>query len=436
MRNRTGVLICAGALLLVVAISYRSAGAQAGSYAEDGLQRIGQESCMFVLEKTSYESSVKRYEPPGDMLSRLWRAVRERTIIRAASRYQTSSPAGLTFFTDDRTTYGRDLWQHIPENDLIQLHWISGFLDYRSFFTALPVGKPVVWTLHGMDPITGGCFYDKGCGRFAGKCGACPQLGSTNESDLTRQVWQRKSESYSRLGPTQMHIVTPSRWLKEEVKRSALLSSFTCTVIPNGLDTNVFIPRSRSVSREILCVPPEAKVVLFIADGLQDPRKGFHILAEALAGIKLEGNLFLISLGPGYPPSLQAIPHVHVESLNNDRFLSYVYSAADVFVAPSLQDNLPNTAMESIACGTPVVGFAVGGIPDLVRPGLTGLLAKPGDALDLRRAIAEILSDDERLRGMAVNCRKVAVEEYSLEIQARRYLDLYGEALERRTVSR
>src|SRR5208282_2505094 len=272
-------------------------------------------------------------------------------------------------------------------NDLIQLHWISGFVDYRSFFAALPLGKPVVWTLHGMDSLTGGCFYDKGCGRFTGKCGACPQLGSANESDLTRQVWERKWECYSRLGPAQMHIVTPSRWLKEEVKRSALLSSFPCTVIPNGLDTDVFFPRSRSVSREILCVPPDAKVVLFIADGLNDPRKGFHILAEALAETKL-------------------------------------------------RDNLSNTAMESIACGTPVVGFAVGGIPDLVRPGLTGSLAKPGDALDLRKAIAEILSDDERLKKMAANCRKIAVEEYTIEIQARRYLEVYGEALQGCTVSR
>ncbi|HKN74642.1 MAG TPA: glycosyltransferase family 4 protein [Candidatus Acidoferrum sp.] len=414
----------------------RGGAARAAYRLHDGLQRVGQKSCMFVLEKISYESSVVRYEPPGDMLSRLGRAVRKRTVIRAASRYQASSPAGLTFFTDDRTIYGRDLWQQIPGNDLIQLHWISGFVDYRSFFAALPLGKPVVWTLHGMDSLTGGCFYDKGCGRFTGKCGACPQLGSANESDLTRQVWERKWECYSRLGPAQMHIVTPSRWLKEEVKRSALLSSFPCTVIPNGLDTDVFFPRSRSVSREILCVPPDAKVVLFIADGLNDPRKGFHILAEALAETKLRDNLFLISLGPGYPPSLQGIPHVHVESLNNDRFLSYVYSAADVFVVPSLQDNLPNTAMESIACGTPVVGFAVGGIPDLVRPGLTGSLAKPGDALDLRKAIAEILSDDERLKKMAANCRKIAVEEYTIEIQARRYLEVYGEALQGCTVSR
>jgi glycosyltransferase involved in cell wall biosynthesis len=414
----------------------RGGAARAAYRLHDGLRRIGQESCMFVLEKISYDPFITKYEPPGNVVSRLRRAVRERTIVRAASRYSVSAPAGLSFFTDDRTIYGGDPWQRLPDSDLIQLNWISGFVDYRSFFKALPAGKPVVWTLHGMDAITGGCFYDNGCGRFTEKCGACPQLGSTNESDLTRQVWRRKRESYSRLGAAQLHVVTPSRWLREEVRRSSLLSSFPCTVIPNGLDTDVFIPRGRSVSREILGVPAESKVVLFIADGLHDPRKGFHMLVEALTGIKLDGNLFLISLGPGYPPSLRSLPHVHVESLNNDRFLSYVYSAADVFVAPSLQDNLPNTTLESIACGTPVVGFAVGGIPDLVRPGVTGSLAKPADALDLRRAIAEILSDNGRLKEMASNCRRVALEEYTLEIQARRYFDLYDEVLGRRTVSR
>ena len=405
--------------------------ARAANRLHDGLQRIGQESRMFVLDKTSFDPFVTKYEPPRDILSRLGRAVGRQTLGRATNRYRATAPAGLSFFTDDQTIYGKDPWQHIPDNDLIQLHWISGFVDYRSFFAALPARKPVVWTLHGMDAITGGCFYDNGCGRFTEKCGACPQLGSRDDADLTHQVWRRKRESYARLGHTQLQIVTPSHWLKEEVKRGSLLSSFPCTVIPNGLDTDIFVPRSRSVAREVLGVPPEAKVILFIADGLHIPRKGFHLLSEALEGMKSDGSVFLISLGPGYPLGLQGLRHVHIESLDNDRFLSYVYSAADIFVAPSLQDNLPNTVLESIACGTPVVGFAVGGIPDLVRPGLTGLLAKSADAVDLRRAITEILSDNDRLKGMAASCRKIATDEYTLEIQAKRYLRLYGEALEK-----
>lgn len=280
-----------------------------------------------------------------------------------------------------------------------------------------------------MEALTGGCHYDRGCGKFAQECGACPQLGSQSTSDLTHQVWKRKRKSYEKVDRTQLHIVSPSHWLRDEAQRSSLLSSFPCSVIPNGLDTDEFSPRDRRVAREVFGVPAEAKVVLFIAYGVNDPRKGFHLLVQALEGLKTEKKIFLLSLGPGFPPDLHGFPHRHIGLIRDERFLSYVYSAADVFVVPSLQENLPNTALESIACGTPIVGFDVGGIPDIVRPGLTGLLAKPDDAADLRRTIVEILADDPRRMEMATHCRKVATQEYSLEIQARRYSDLYKDLL-------
>jgi glycosyltransferase involved in cell wall biosynthesis len=394
-----------------------------------GLQRMGQDSRMFVLDKMSNDSSVVRYEPPRDPWSRIRREVRRQAMTRSIDRYRATAPHDLTFFNDGRAIHGGDPWRHLPENDLVQLHWVFGFLDYEAFFSSLPRNKPIVWTMHSMEVMTGGCFYNGDCRKFTAQCGACPQLGSKSDSDLSRRIWQRKHKTFSRLGPAQLHVVTPSRWLGDEVKRSSLLGSFPCTVIPNSLDTDVFAPRSRAAAREVLGIPPDAKVILFIADGIHDPRKGLPLLVQALGGISASEEYFLVSLGPGQLPSLDNLPHLHIEPLNNDRFLSFVYSAADVFVAPSLQDNLPNTVLESIACSTPVVGFAVGGIPDLVRPGQTGLLAKPADAVDLRRAITELLADTERLKAMQNSCRRIAVEEYSLEIQARRYLDLYRVAV-------
>jgi glycosyltransferase involved in cell wall biosynthesis len=124
-------------------------------------------------------------------------------------------------------------------------------------------------------------------------------------------------------------------------------------------------------------------------------------------------------------PEINVHPHVHLPSVNDDGFLSLIYSAADVFVAPSLADNLPNTILESIACGTPVVAFNAGGIPDAVRPGVTGLLAKTGDAAELRSAILGLLGNDSLGAEMSANCRKIALAEYSLELQARRYLEIY-----------
>lgn len=390
-----------------------------------GLQRIGQDSRMFVLDKSSKDASVVRYDPPKDPWSRIRREIRRQAMAHSIERYKVSAPGNLSFFNDGRAIHGGDPWKHLPENDVLQLHWVYGFLDYEAFFSSLPRNKPVVWTMHSMEVMTGGCFYNGDCDRFTAQCGACPQLGSKSESDLSRRIWDRKRKTFSRLGPKQLHIVTPSRWLGDEVKRSSLLGSFPYAVIPYGLDTDIFAPRNAAAAREVLGIPQDAKVILFIADGLHDPRKGFQLLVQALAGIPPNNDIFLVSLGPGHPSGLEKLPHLHIEPVNNDRFLSFVYSAADVLVAPSLQDNLPNTVLESIACGTPVVGFAVGGVPDLVRPGETGLLAKPADALDLRRAITELLGDAERLKMMRTTCREIAVREYALEIQARRYSDLY-----------
>jgi glycosyltransferase involved in cell wall biosynthesis len=394
-----------------------------------GLQRIGQDSRMFVLDKSSNDSSVVRYEPPRDPWSRIRREIRRQAMARSIERYRVSAPGDLAFFNDGQAIHGGDPWNHLLENDVVQLHWVYSFLDYEAFFSSLPEHKPVVWTMHSMEVMTGGCFYNGDCGRFTAECGACPQLGSKSESDLSRRIWERKRGVFSRLGRAQLHIVTPSRWLAEEVKRSSLLGAFPCAVIPYGLDTDVFAPRNKATAWEVLGIPQDARVVLFIADGLHDPRKGLRLLVRALSGISANDKVFLVSLGPGQPTGVENLPHLHVEPINNDRFLSFVYSAADVLVVPSLQDNLPNTVLESIACGTPVVGFAVGGIPDLVRPGQTGLLAKPGDALDLRRAITELLGDAQRLKTMRATCREIALQEYALEIQAKRYLDLYQEAL-------
>lgn len=400
----------------------------------DGLRRSGQESRMFVAKRSSLDPWVIRYDPPRDLRSRVLRTLRRLNIVLASRLYHLQAPAGLSFFSDDRTKYGKDPWRRLPESDLIQLHWVARFVDYEAFFELVPATTPVVWTLHDMVPFTGGCHYDQACNRFAQSCGRCPQLGSESDTDLTGQVWQRKWKSFQKLRPEQLHIVTPSRWLGEQVGQSSLLSRFPRSVIPYGLDTEVFAPRDRSVSRELLRIPRHAKVVLFVANGVSEPRKGFHLLTRALEKIDSPSEMFLLSLGSGAPAEFGGFPKAHIGHVDNDSFLSHVYSAADIFVAPSLQDNLPNTVLESISCGTPVVGFAVGGIPDMVRPGLTGLLAAPGDAAELRRAILDLLRNDESREKMAINCRQIATQEYSLEIQALRYLDLYEEILGERRV--
>jgi len=391
------------------------------------LRRLGVDSMMFVAERRGavHDPTVTVFRPPMDLPRRLRRRLRYELIQRSFSRYRTSRPADYGFFSDDRSPHGTDVLAQLPSGDLINIHSMYHFVDYWAFFAAVPRHTPVVRTLHDMSFFTGGCHYTWDCDKYTARCGACPQLGSHKEKDLSRQIWRRKHAALEHVVPDRLHLVTPSRWLANEAQRSSLVRNFPITVIPLGLDTEVFCPRERGLARQILRIPPEARVVLFIAEPMARPEKGFALLVRALAGVGQLSNLLLLSVGSGQPPVEVRVPHLHLGHIGNERLLSLVYSAADVLAIPSVHDNLPQTALEALACGTPVVGFAVGGIPEIVRPGITGLLAPAQDVDALRAAVGDLLQEPARRAELAANCRRIAVEEYALEVQARRYLDLY-----------
>lgn len=392
-----------------------------------GLVADGHESRMLVRRKRSDDPTVTRFRPgraPGRRLARRWRRWRIR---RDHDRWADSAPEWREPFHGDRSEYGGEVAGALPECDVVHLHWVSGLVDLVGFFDRIPPDLPVVWTLHDMNLFTGGCHYDWGCGRYRERCGACPQLGSGDEQDLSREVWRRKDELFSALSSDRIRLVTPSRWLAHRVEESSLLSGrFPVEVIPYGLDTEGdFTPRDRGFARDLLDVPAEADVLLFAAHSVENARKGFGLLREALEGLACREDLWVLSLGKGEPELPRGIGSRHLGYVSEDRFLSVVYSAADLFVIPSRQDNLPATVLESMACGTPVVGFAAGGIPEMVRPGETGGLAEDGDVDDLRRVLENLLDDDARRVRLSTRCREVAVREYALERQARDYAAVY-----------
>ena len=160
--------------------------------------------------------------------------VRRRQILGDFARYHATRPTGLEPFSDDRSVHAFDLVKQLPPCDVIYLHWVAGFVDYHAFFSALPPRTPVVWLLHDMNVMTGGCHYDDDCGRYVNGCGACPQLGSADPEDLSRQVWKRKQEVFGTVEANRLHLVAPSRWMRELAKASPLLSRFPVTLIPNG----------------------------------------------------------------------------------------------------------------------------------------------------------------------------------------------------------
>jgi glycosyltransferase involved in cell wall biosynthesis len=384
---------------------------------------------MFVAKKATTDPSVLTIKPENELIRRWRRGRRFRQIRKEYAAYQRL--AGSEIFSDDRSEHEGAVVRQLPPADLINLHWTSGFVDYESFFAGVPNGVPLVWRLADMNALTGGCHYTGGCEKFTAQCGACPQLTSRDEHDLSRQVWTRKKNSLNRV-IGRMHLVGTSRWITAEAQRSSLLKDFPATTIPNGLDTTDFAPRDKRFARESLGVPLDARVVLFVAESTDIVRKGYKYLVDALKSLTGIDKLMLMSIGGGKATIDAPLLQLHLGKIQHDRLLSIVYSAADVFVIPSLQESFGQTVIEAMACGTPVVGFNTGGIPDMVRPGITGELATVGEVSALRDAIKHLLSDEPKRQEMGENARRIAVDEYSMERQARAYLNLYEQLLQRR----
>lgn len=405
----------------------RGGAARAAYRLHSALVNEGIASHIFAQKRKSHDPNVSALKPPTDWFHQKLRQFRSNRIIRDFSRYSAVAGIDYDFFSDDRSAYCDEVIAQLPPCELINLHWISSFIDYRTFFREISRRRiPIVWTLHDMNPLTGGCHYNRGCERFLEECGACPQLKSSDSNDLSRQIWRRKQQALANLPDTGLHLVALSHWMADEARRSKLLNRFPISIIPNSLDTKVFAPRNRQAARDIFQIPSDLKIALFVAGSLKDVRKGVNLLQQAMAFISREmPNVMFVSVGHAEWTADTRIPYLSLGAIDDDRLLSLAYSAADLFVIPSLQDNLPNTVMEALSCGTPVVGFAVGGIPDMVRPGITGALVPPNDAAALGSAIAELLNRPEHIAEMSIQCRQAALAEYCMDTQARRYQQLY-----------
>jgi glycosyltransferase involved in cell wall biosynthesis len=312
--------------------------------------------------------------------------------------------------------------------DIINLHWVNaGYLQIESL---AKFNQPIVWTLHDMWAFTGGCHYSGSCDRYSQSCGSCPQLGSHQKWDLSHWVWKRKAKAWKNLNLT---LVTPSQWLADCAKNSSLFQNSRIEVIPNSLDVNQYKPIDRNIARELLNLP-HIKYLLLIGAGdvHSDRRKGFHLLLAALKKLsnnQLQNQIELVVFGtsePMDPPDLGFKTH-YLGKVNDDLSLSLVYSAANIFIAPSLEDNLPNTVMEALACGIPSVAFNIGGMSDMIEHKRNGYLAEPYAIEDLANGIAWVLEDKERYSELSFRARQKVEQEFSLEIQAQHYLSLYEE---------
>lgn len=286
--------------------------------------------------------------------------------------------------------------------DAVLLHWLgNGFLSIKQVGSLSRTGIPIYWVLHDTWAFCGAEHYPNGDAdrRFVSGYWSDNRPEWESGLDINRLTWKRKRRYWVR----QMGVIAPSRWVGELAGKSALMRDWPVTVIPNPLDVDWWRALGRPEARRQLGIRQDQRVVLFGAmGGESDPRKGGDLLREALERLSRSMDPGIVDdvmvLTFGGRESIVRVGGFAVRSLGrlNDDGLRRVYSAADVMVVPSRMDNLPQTAVEPIVCGTPVVGFRIGGIPEVVTDWNTGRLVEPFSTAELAEAIRWVISNDER----------------------------------------
>ncbi|WP_158838009.1 glycosyltransferase [Polaribacter sp. L3A8] len=339
------------------------------------------------------------------------------------NKFLINRDARLEMFSYPNSNFDITESELYKEADIINLHWVSNFLDYASFFKKNK--KPVIWTLHDMNPFTGGEHYLED---FLGidESGK-PKKRSVTEIEKKEFLKNLKIKKEALQNVSNLHIVTLCTWMSEEVKKSELFKNYPIHLIPNGLDTTIFKPIDQKYSREVLGLPQDKKIVLFVSDSISNNRKGFVFLKNALELVKRK-DVILCAIGRKNENLKEDNNIIELGVIHDERLMSVVYNAVDVFVIPSLMDNLPNTAIESLLCGTPVIGFPKGGITDIIEHGVNGYLTEDISVKSLVIQL-NIFLDTSKIFN-SVNIRDNAIKKYSLQVQATSYIKLFNKLVE------
>ena len=391
----------------------------------DALRNNGIQTKMLVRDKQTNQPTVIGLKKSW---WRIWQFVWERIVIWIANHFSKNN-----LFAVDIANTGTDITvlPEFKQAEIIHLHWINqGMLSLKDIQKILLSGKPVVWTMHDMWPCTGVCHHARECNKFYQECHHCPYLyNGGGRKDLSNQIFKKKSELYQ-LAP--ITFVTCSQWLKERANQSALLTNHHVVHIPNPINTNLFKPRNKQEARTRCELPIDKKLVLFGSVKITDKRKGIDYFIESCKILAQKYPSLIQELGVvvygKYSEQLKPLVPFQVYPLNyisNEKELVNVYNAVDLFVTPSLEENLPNTIMEAMACGIPCVGFQVGGIPEMIDHLHNGYVAEYKSSEDFANGIHWALSEGEYASLSEEACRKV-ISSYSENAIARKYIDIYN----------
>lgn len=418
--------------LNIVMLSYHNqnggAGIACGRLAK-ALKNLGHQVSYLVQEKSGDDSAILINDSWAKKGMAWLRFILERLY------FLPHEKDPLIRFLFNPGVFGQNLSQHpsILSADIIHLHWMNfGFMGISDISDLLKLGKPVIWTLHDMWAFTGGCHHSGDCNRFQINCGQCKFVKQPEHWDLSHKLWAKKAIEFD---SNNLKIITCSQWLKEKAAASTILYPRDIVHIPNAIDIQVFKPGNKEQARIKLGLDLQKTYLLFVAMRVNAPAKGFDYLSKALkiwaqnnplriaqTELMIVGSLTDAEIIHSLPLQVNSMGHISDPNQMID-----IYHAADLFITPSLEENLPNTIMEAMACGTPSIGFNTGGIPEMIAHKKNGYLAQKMDSNDLATGIHWLL---ENLELASIEGRKFVEKNYSEDIISEKHIDFYLKSIQ------
>ena len=414
--------------VLIINTSERTGGAAiAANRLMDALRNNGIQAKMLVRDKQTNQVTVIGLKKSW---WKVWQFLWERIVIWKANHFKQHN-----LFEADIANTGTNITT-LPEftqAEVVHLHWVNqGMLSLKDIRRIIDSGKPIVWTMHDMWPFTGICHYAGECEKYTSQCEHCPILYKGHKKDLSYQTFRKKEKT---LKGSHISFVACSQWLERMAKQSHLLQDQFVTNIPNAINTNLFKPRDKASAREKLHLPLDKKLLLFGSVKTTDKRKGIDYLVEACKILSSTQpqfcqNLGVVILGKQSElyESLFPFPIYSLGYVNNEKELVDIYNAVDLYVTPSLQDNLPNTIMEAMACGVPCVGFNIGGIPEMIDHLHNGYVADYKSAEDFANGILWTLDEGE-YQSLSEEAHRKVSSSYSESAIARKYIHIYNKII-------
>jgi len=406
--------------ILIISTSDIHGGAAMAAYRlMEALHAGGENVKMLVRDKRSDHPSVI---PVGNRFRNKWNFYGERGTIFL---HNNLSRNHLFDVSIANTGVSITELPEFKEADVVHLHWINqGMLSVKEIGQILASGKKVIWTMHDMWPFTGICHHAGACNAYIKGCGHCPYLAVPDGNDISSRVFRQKQKAYRR---GEITFTACSNWLKELAEKSPLTEGHTVTSIPNPIDTENYRPMDKTDVRKRLSLPLDRKIILFAAVKASDPRKGMEYLVEASRLMVRHSGDILFLIAGNHGEEIEKRFSLPARSMGyiSPQQMPELYNAADLFVTPSLQENLPNTIMEAMACGTPCVGFDVGGIPGMITHEKNGYVARYKDAADLAKGLLWSLYEADS-EGLSVNARDKVLSEYRQEVVVKQYKEIYG----------